>query len=234
MSNNFQKQKKKKKDYTPPNPDELRTPPHNDEAERSLLGAIFLDNRVVDEVSAQVQPEDLYRESHRHIYRAMMVLHGRGDAIDVITLADHLNAEGLLDAVGGPNFLARLSSEVPSAANVSYYATIVARKASLRNFISTAHGLIDECYSDVADFESFMDNAESKLFAITLYATGRDIAAVLWVAGTYVAMGSISTTTWTVIGQQLRRLLNRPTRLRIFNWAMAALLVASLIPVIWT
>jgi threonine/homoserine/homoserine lactone efflux protein len=72
------------------------------------------------------------------------------------------------------------------------------------------------------------------LGAITLYATGRDIAAVLWVAGTYVAMGSISTTTWTVIGQQLRRLLNRPTRLRIFNWAMAALLVASLIPVIWT
>ena len=181
MSNNFQKQKKKKKDYTPPNPDELRTPPHNDEAERSLLGAIFLDNRVVDEVSAQVQPEDLYRESHRHIYRAMMVLHGRGDAIDVITLADHLNAEGLLDAVGGPNFLARLSSEVPSAANVSYYATIVARKASLRNFISTAHGLIDECYSDVADFESFMDNAESKLFAITQsgakkgYATMREI-----------------------------------------------------------
>jgi threonine/homoserine/homoserine lactone efflux protein len=72
------------------------------------------------------------------------------------------------------------------------------------------------------------------LGAITLYATGRDIAAVLWVAGTYVAMGCISTTTWTVIGQQLRRLLNRPARLRVFNWAMAALLVASLIPVIWT
>lgn len=70
------------------------------------------------------------------------------------------------------------------------------------------------------------------LGAITLYATGRDIAAVLWVAGTYVAMGCISTTTWTMLGQQLRRILNRPTRLRVFNWAMAALLVASLIPVI--
>ena len=72
------------------------------------------------------------------------------------------------------------------------------------------------------------------LGAITLYATGRDITAVLWVAGTYVAMGCISTTTWTVIGQQLRRLLSRPTRLRIFNWTMAALLVASLVPVLWT
>ena len=72
------------------------------------------------------------------------------------------------------------------------------------------------------------------LGAITLYATGRDLAAILWVSGTYVAMGCISTTSWTVLGQQLRRLLNRPNRLRVFNWAMATLLVASLIPVLWT
>ncbi len=153
--------------WTPPRQDELRTPPHNDEAERSLLGAIFLENRVFDEVLAIVQPEDLYRESHRHIFRAMAALHARGDAIDVITVADYLAAEKLLEPVGGPNFLARLSSEIPSAANVSYYATIISRKASLRNFITTAHALIDECYNDVTDFEAFMDNAESKLFAIT-------------------------------------------------------------------
>ncbi|MFP7674028.1 LysE family translocator [Marivita sp. S0852] len=72
------------------------------------------------------------------------------------------------------------------------------------------------------------------LGAITLYATGRDLPAILWVAGTYVAMGCISTTSWTILGQQLRRILNRPNRLRVFNWAMAALLVASLIPVLWT
>ncbi len=153
--------------WTPPRQDQLRTPPHNDEAERSLLGAIFLENRVFDEVLAIVQPEDLYRESHRHIFRAMAALHARGDAIDVITVADYLAAEKLLEAVGGPNFLARLSSEIPSATNVSYYATIISRKASLRNFITTAHALIDECYNDVTDFEAFMDTAESKLFAIT-------------------------------------------------------------------
>lgn len=70
------------------------------------------------------------------------------------------------------------------------------------------------------------------LGAITLYASGRDIGAVLWVAGTYVAMGMVSTTSWTVLGQQLRRLLNRPKRLRVFNWTMAALLIASLLPVL--
>jgi replicative DNA helicase len=168
--------------WNPPAPDqELRTPPHNDEAERSLLGSIFLDNRVIDEVTSLVQPEDLYRESHRHIFRAMIALHARGDVVDVITLADYLQAEKLLDAVGGPNFLARLSQDVPSAAHVTYYATIVSRKASLRNFITTAHALVDECYNDVSDFEAFMDDAEAKLFAITQagvkknYSTMREI-----------------------------------------------------------
>ena len=71
------------------------------------------------------------------------------------------------------------------------------------------------------------------LSAITLYATGRDLAAVLWVAGVYVGVSVISTTSWTVLGQQLRRLLRNPARLRLFNRVMAGLLVATLIPVIW-
>ena len=71
------------------------------------------------------------------------------------------------------------------------------------------------------------------LSAITLYATGRDLAAVLWVAGVYVGVSAISTTSWTVLGQQLRRLLNSPARLRLFNRIMAALLVATLVPVLW-
>lgn len=70
------------------------------------------------------------------------------------------------------------------------------------------------------------------LSAITLYATGRDLAAILWVAGVYVCVSMISTTGWTVLGQQMRRLLKNPRRLQIFNWSMAVLLVATLIPVL--
>ncbi|ARE82498.1 cysteine/O-acetylserine efflux protein [Roseovarius mucosus] len=71
------------------------------------------------------------------------------------------------------------------------------------------------------------------LSAITLYATGRDMASVLWVAGVYVAVSMVSTTSWTLLGQQLRRLLKNQTRLRIFNWIMATLLIVTLIPVLW-
>jgi len=71
------------------------------------------------------------------------------------------------------------------------------------------------------------------LSAITLYAASRDMAAVLWVAGVYVGVSAVSTTGWTVLGQQLQRLLKSRARLRMFNWAMAVLLVATMIPVLW-
>lgn len=71
------------------------------------------------------------------------------------------------------------------------------------------------------------------LSAIILYATGRNLEAVLWVAAVFVAVSLISTTSWTVIGQEMRRFLKSPQRLRIFNRVMAALLVATLIPVLW-
>lgn len=71
------------------------------------------------------------------------------------------------------------------------------------------------------------------LTAITLYAASRDLPAVLWIAGTYVAVSCISTTSWTVLGQQLSRFLKTPRTLRIFNLVMAGLLIATLIPVFW-
>src|SRR6056297_4239128 len=71
------------------------------------------------------------------------------------------------------------------------------------------------------------------LSAITLYAASRDLAAVLWVAGVYVCVSVVSTTSWTVLGQQMRRFLKNPARLRVFNRIMAALLVATLVPVLW-
>ena len=71
------------------------------------------------------------------------------------------------------------------------------------------------------------------LSAITLYASGRDLTAVLWVAGVYVSVSFLSTTGWTILGQQMRRILTNPVRLRVFNAVMALLLVATLIPVLW-
>ncbi|MFW2545091.1 LysE family translocator [Primorskyibacter sp. 2E107] len=70
------------------------------------------------------------------------------------------------------------------------------------------------------------------LGAITLYATSRDIGAILWVAGAFLTLGTVSAVTWVTLGTGVRRLLGQPARLRIFNWVMAGLLLASMIPVL--
>ncbi len=156
----------------------LRVPPHNEDAERSVLGSVLLNNLVLEELVAKLTHEDFYREAHRHIYRAMTALHGRSEAVDVITLADYLAAEELLDAVGGPSYLARLSHEVPSAANINHYANIVRRKATLRRFISTSDELMSICYADVPDIEVFLDDAERRLFEITQSGQARSYATI--------------------------------------------------------
>ena len=138
----------------------------------------MLDARSLDEVSAIVSPEDFYRESHRHIFRGMVTLAGRGDALDAVTLNDHLNAEGVLESVGGPRMIAGLTMEVPSAANVTHYANIVRRKSALRNFIRTADTLVDECYDDVPDVEAFLDDAERKIFEITQRGAARGYSSM--------------------------------------------------------
>lgn len=162
----------------PPVDETIRMPPHNEDAERSMLGAILLDNRVLDEMMSQVDVEDFYREQHRHIYRAMTDLHRREEPVDVITLADHLQADDRLEASGGASYLARLSNAVPSAANVGQYAQIVRRKSALRRFISTADALVNDAYGDVADVEEFMDDVERKLFAITQDGQKKDYASM--------------------------------------------------------
>jgi replicative DNA helicase len=164
---------------TRPSADEtIRVPPHNEDAERSLLGAVLLDNRVLDETMSRVSVEDFYREQHRHVFRAMSELHVRDEPVDVITLADHLAADDRLDAAGGPSYLARLSNAVPSAANVGQYAEIVRRKAALRKFIGTADALVHDAYGDVSDVEEFMDDVERKLFAITQSGQKKDYASM--------------------------------------------------------
>lgn len=121
--------------------------------------------------------------------------------------------------------------KIGSVAYLVYLAWKIANAAPPRNAETSGKPLT---FLQSAAFQWVNPKAWSMaLSAITLYATGRDLASVLWVAGVYVVVSSISTTSWTLLGQQLRRLIQNQTRLRIFNWLMATLLIATLIPVLW-
>ena len=104
-----------------------RTPPHNNEAEQSVLGAIFLEPQALITASEILLPEDFYRIAHKKIFETMLILSDRGQPVDLVTLAEELKVKNELEDVGGISYITELANAVPTAANIVYYANIVRR-----------------------------------------------------------------------------------------------------------
>jgi replicative DNA helicase len=158
------------KAYAPPAMagDELRkVPPNSIEAEESVLGGILLDNNALDRAIELIIPEDFYREAHRKIMRAIIDLSERHEPVDLVTLSDALRSRNELQDVGGASYLAELTERVPTAANVAYYARIVKDKAILRSLIETSTEIAMRSYEAPANVESFLDEAEHQIFALS-------------------------------------------------------------------
>ena len=144
-----------------------KLPPQNLEAEASILGGVLLDNEAINAVIELVNPDDLYRESHRKIFRAMVALWDRNEPVDLITLSDQLKSMGELEAAGGSAYLAELASQVPTAANIAYYARIVREKAILRHLIRTSTDIATRGLEERGDVDMFLDDAERAIFDIS-------------------------------------------------------------------
>jgi replicative DNA helicase len=144
-----------------------RLPPQSLEAEESVLGGVLLDNTALDRVLEILRPDDFYREAHRRIFRAMVVLSERNEPVDLVTLAETLRQRGELQDVGGAAYLAELAERVPTAANVAHYARIVREKAILRSLIATATEIATRGYEDTRDVKDLLDRAEQSIFQIS-------------------------------------------------------------------
>jgi len=129
--------------------DSPRLQPHNLEAEQSVLGAILLDNAALSTVKELLTDKDFYRTAHCTIYRAMLDLAERGEAIDQITLTEHLRTKGELESVGGSAYLAELFLIVATAANIKYHCKIVRDDAWRRQMIAATGALAEEAYQGV-------------------------------------------------------------------------------------
>lgn len=144
-----------------------RSLPSNLEAERSVLGAILVNNTTLVEVSELLQPRHFYRDAHVAIYTAMLALGAAKQAIDYVTVNDALARAGQLDKVGGPAYVAGLGDGVPRAVNAPFYARIVHEKAALRDIIHTANRALDEAYADEQAPEAIARAAELSLHLAT-------------------------------------------------------------------
>lgn len=139
-----------------------RTPPHNIEAEQAVLGAIFLDQDALTSASELLMPESFYRTAHQKIFEVMLKLSDKGEPIDLVTATAALADQGLLEEVGGVSYLAELAEAVPTAANVEYYARIIAEKSLLRRLIRTATHIVSDGYEREDDVEGLLNEAEKK------------------------------------------------------------------------
>ena len=143
-----------------------KVPPQNLEAEQSVLGAILLDNMAMAKAMEVITEEDFYRSAHRKIYTAMLDLSETGEAIDQITLTEHLKRKGELESIGGAAYLAELVAAVPSSANVRYHSKIVRDKALLRSLIGTSHDIIARGYEGASSVDELLEHAERSVFSI--------------------------------------------------------------------
>jgi replicative DNA helicase len=153
-----------------------RVPPHDLDAEMSVLGSILLDPLSVAKVLQFLHPEDFYRENNGQVYRAALDLFSTGEPIDNVTLAAQLQTMGMLDRVGGRTQLASMQSAVPTAANIEYYGRIVKEKAYKRRLISAGSNIAGFGYDDGVEAEEAINQAQSLVFGVADDRDQRELA----------------------------------------------------------
>lgn len=156
----------------------LHIPPHNLEAERAVLGAILISKRAADKLLATLQEEDFYSPVHKHLFRAMYAVAMNGRTVDGLTLKEELESRGILDKVGGLEYLVELSEAVPVAANAEYYADIVIDRAMLRSLEGAAQDIIKSVHDPSSDVEKKIFDAERAVFEATRRRLGKDFEPV--------------------------------------------------------
>src|SRR3989344_433669 len=145
----------------------FKVPPHSDEAEKSVLGAILIDKDAIVEVAESLKAEMFYRENHGLIYSAMISLYENRDPIDVITVSDWLKKEKGLTRVGGMAYLSELTNEVPTSANVVKYGALVKETYIKRQMISAAGTLGELAFDESNNLETILDTAERAVFSLS-------------------------------------------------------------------
>ncbi|MDY3024112.1 MAG: replicative DNA helicase [Streptococcus hyovaginalis] len=161
---------------------ELRVQPQDLVAEQSVLGSIFISPDKLITVREFIEADDFYKYAHKVIFRAMIALSDRYDAIDATTVRNILDSQGDLQNIGGLSYIVELVNSVPTSANAEYYAKIVAEKAMLRNIIKRLTETVNEAYEGSLDSEEIIVGAEKALIDINEHSNRsgfRTIASVL-------------------------------------------------------
>lgn len=155
-----------------------RLPPHNIEAEQSVLGSLLIERDAIIKVAAYLKADDFYINANGSIYQAVLDLYNKREPTDFITLSDELDRRGLLDDVGGVTYLSSLLNTVPTAVHVEYYGRIVERQATRRRLIDAGTRIVGIGFQDEVDTEEALDAAERELFDVSQKRQTKDFQSI--------------------------------------------------------
>jgi replicative DNA helicase len=155
-----------------------RLPPHNIEAEQSVLGSLLIDRDAIIRVASYVRAEDFYIAANGTIYQAILDLYNRREPTDFLTLSDELERKSTLEEVGGLGYLSSLLNIVPTAVHVEYYGRIVERTATLRRLIDAGTSIVGIGYQEGLEAEDALDSAEQALFTVSQRRQTKDFQSI--------------------------------------------------------
>ena len=143
-----------------------KVPPHNLDAEQAVLGGILINDDAFNQVVDILSSEDFYREAHAHIFRGMVTIYNKDEPVDVITLSHALREGGILEKVGGTDYLASLAEATSTSAGIVYHAEIVRDLSTRRGLINQCAHISEACFQFTNDTEEVLDLAEQSIFEI--------------------------------------------------------------------
>jgi len=143
-----------------------KVPPNAVELEDAVLGALMLESEALTDVVEILKPESFYKIEHQKIFEAIMDLFSKSEPIDILTVTSWLKKAGMLDLVGGPYYVSKLTDRVASSANAEFHARIIAQKHIQRELIRVSGDIYNEAFEDTTDVLELLDKAETSLFAV--------------------------------------------------------------------
>ncbi len=146
---------------------EERHLPYSVDAEKSVLGAVLVDNHLLPAIASILNDTDFYRAAHKRIYAEMLALYEKRAPIDLVTLSDILQSKGALDECGGPAYISTLSDGMPRSSNIEAYAEIVVGKARLRRLIFSANDILASAYDQQEDVDAVLEKAGEVVYALS-------------------------------------------------------------------
>lgn len=155
-----------------------KIPPQSLDAEKSLLGAVLIDEEVIADVAEKVTPHDFYEKQHGIIFGAMMRLYEKHKPVDLLTLTEELKRKDELDTVGGSAYLTELTNYVPSAAHAASYAELVSSKAVRRRLIKASADISELGFDEETTTQELLEKAEAELFSVSDQSLKQDLVSL--------------------------------------------------------